>query len=449
MKAFDNLKIGISGVRGIVGETLSPELVVNLTRAFATLIRKGKVAVARDTRVSGDLIKNAVFSGLIYSGITPVDTGILSTPSLQNYVKAKKLNGGIIITASHNPKEWNGLKFVDEKGLFLFPFRAAHMIDIYHQRDFIAPASNSFPEVRVDSDAFEIHKKRIFEIVDVEKIKSCRFKVLMDPGAGAGVPYDKSFLEELGCSVEMIHCELRESFPRNPEPLPENLGAASEKIRRGNFDVGFAQDADADRLALLDDKGNPLEGEFALAISLMGYLKGKEKGKVVFNLSTSKISEFVAQREGFEVHYAPVGEINVVEKMISLKAIAGGEGNGGVIIPAVHHCRDSFTGMALTLENMAKTGRKLSEIVAELPQYKMIKKKIPLSMTGAARVVSMFKEIYPEANSEDGVRVDGADYWFHVRPSNTEPVLRLMAEGVEGEIEAIVAKVEEKIAEIA
>lgn len=445
MKAFDNLKIGISGVRGVIGETLSPELVVNLTRAFSTLVQSGKVAVARDTRVSGELIKNAVFSGLVYSGITPVDTGILSTPSLQNYVKAERLDGGIIITASHNPKEWNGLKFVDENGLFLFPFRAAHMIDIYHQRDFISPANNWFPEVQVDARAFEIHKRRIFKIIDVEKIRSCRFRVLMDPGAGAGVPYDKAFLEELGCRVEMIHCEIKDSFPRNPEPLPENLVTASEKIRAGNFDVGFAQDADADRLALLDDQGNALEGEYALAISLMGYLKGKEKGRVVFNLSTSKISEYVSEKEGFEVHYAPVGEINVVEKMISLGALAGGEGNGGVIIPAVHHCRDSFTGMALTLENMAKSGLKLSEIVAQLPDYKRIKMKIPFSMMGAARVVSMFKELYPGANIEDGVRVDGQDYWFHVRPSNTEPVLRLMAEGPYGKIEKIVEEVQSRI----
>lgn len=449
MKRMNGIKIGISGIRGIVGETLNPEQVVNLTRAFATLMGSGAVAVAKDSRVSGESVKRAVLSGLIFSGIKPVDTLVMPTPSLQIYVKEKKLNGGIIITASHNPEDWNGLKFVDENGLFISPFAALNMIDIYHQQSFKLPAENEFPDVEVVKNAFNVHQKKILKIVDVQRIRKQRFKVLMDPGGGVGAIFDKKFLETLGCEVVMINDELGDRFPRKPEPIAENLVETSSYMKSSDFDIGFAQDSDADRLSILDETGRVLGGEVTLAAALYGYLSGKKPGKIVVNLSTSRVMEYVAGKFGFKVLKSAVGEINVAEMMIKERAAAGGEGNGGIIIPDVHYCRDSFTGMALVLDAMAKFEKKISQIDAEFPSFKMLKKKIPLSMSEAHKIILLLKDEYPGGDTRDGLRVDMEDYWFHVRPSNTEPILRIMAEGHEGEIDRVVKKLINKIKRLA
>ncbi len=453
MKRVNSIKIGISGIRGIVGETLNPSHVVNLTRAFATLVGSGKVAVAKDSRLSGDVIKRAVFSGLIFSGITPVDTLTLPTPSLQIFVKENKLSGGIIITASHNPEEWNGLKFVDENGLFVSPFMALNLIDIYHQRSFLMPRENEFPEVEVVKNAFNVHKKKISKLVDVNRIRKRKFNVLMDPGGGVGAVFDRELLEFLGCHVEMIHGEPDKEgrFPRDPEPTVENLAGTADYMKTGRFDIGFAQDSDADRLSILDETGRPMGGELTLAAAVYGYLSNfkKKPGKIVVNLSTSRVMDYVAGQFGFKVLKSKVGEINVVEMMVKEGAAAGGEGNGGIIIPAVHYCRDSFTGMALVLNAMAANGKTISEIVGAFPRYKMVTRKIPLSMSAAHRIISLLKDDYPGGDTHDGLRVDFEDYWFHVRPSNTESVLRVIAEGREKDIDNIVKQLTEKIKQLA
>lgn len=445
MKRFENIKIGISGIRGIVGDTLNPGNVVSLTRAFATLIRRGRVAVAKDSRLSGDTIKRAVFSGLLFSGITPIDTFTLPTPSLQIYVKEKKWAGGIIITASHNPEQWNGLKFVNSDGLFLFPFTALNLIDLYHQGSFNIPAENLFPGIEEERKAFAVHKNKIMPIIDREHIKKKKFKVLVDPGGGVGAFYDKELLESLGCEVEMINAEMGCTFPRGPEPTEKNLAETSAYMKKGDFDIGFAQDPDADRLSILDETGRAIGGELTLSTALYGYLSKRKSGKIVVNLSTSRVIEDVARKFDIDVVKSPVGEINVVETMIKEKALAGGEGNGGIIIPEVHYCRDSFTGMALVLDLMAGSDKKISQIIDEFPGYKMIKAGMPFSMTGAHKVVTLLKEEYPSANTLDGLRVDEENYWFHIRPSNTEPVLRIVAEGKAGEIENIVDDLKNKI----
>lgn len=449
MRTVENIKIGISGVRGIVGETLNPEIVLNFTRAFATLIGSGHVAVAKDSRFSGDYIKRAVFSSLIFSGITPVNTFTIPTPTLQIYVRARRLDGGVIITASHNPEQWNGLKFVNREGLFLSSYTASHLLDIYHQRGFITPAKNSFPDIVNEEDAFAIHQKKILKMIDLEAIKACQFRVLVDPGGGACSRFDQPFLKALGCRVTTINDRIETYFPRKPECLPENLVKASDTIKQGEFDIGFAQDSDGDRLVILDEKGRPISGDYGLAIALDGYLKGRRGGKIVVNLSTSDVVEFVAKKHGFSVEKSAVGEINVVEKMKEIGAIAGGEGNGGVIIPEIHHCRDSFTAMALTLESLAKSNKKISEIIGTYPDYKIIKDKMPFSMTGANRIVSLLKEKFPDGNQLDGLRVDRPDHWFHVRASNTEPILRIIAEGKPGQIETIMEELQDIISSCA
>lgn len=451
MKRIHRLKIGVSGIRGIVGETLDPEHVVNFTCAFSTLVGKGKVAVATDTRISGQMVKRSVLAGLLFSGITPIDTATLPTPSLEIYVKEKKLNGGIIITASHNPEEWNGLKFVNNEGLFLSDFTAQNLIDIYYQGQgsFKTPTVNRFPDVELENDAFRVHKEKILKIVDVDRIRERRFKVLADPGGGVGSLFDRDILEDLGCEVHMINEAISDTFPRDPEPIAQHLGAAAELMKKNGYDIGFAQDSDGDRLCIIDETGRIFGGELTLAASLYGYLPKKKPGKIVVNLSTSRVTEYVAEKFGYQVSRSPVGEINVVEQMIKENAVAGGEGNGGIIIPEIHCCRDSFAGMALVLDSMAASQKKMSEIAAEFPPYKMIKTKIPLSMTGSHRIISQLKDEYPNGNTLDGLRVDTPDHWFHVRASNTEPVLRLVAEGEEGKIEAVFKKLSHRVKKLA
>jgi phosphomannomutase len=449
MKGIKNTKIGISGVRGIVGETLGPKQAVNFTRAFATLVGHGKVAVAKDSRVSGDMLEKAVLAGLIFTGITPINTLALPTPSLQIFVKEKKLNGGIIITASHNPEEWNGLKFVAANGLFISPFTALNLIDIYHQRSFRLPAENEFPEVETVRDAFDIHKEKILNIIDANRIRKRKFRVLADPGGGVGAFFDRQFLEELGCDVVMINDQVTDRFPRVPEPTEKNLQGTSEAMKDGGFDIGFAQDSDGDRLTLLDETGRVMGGELTLATALYGYLSKQKPGKIVVNLSTSRVMEYVAAKYGFEVLKAPVGEINVAEMMKKEGAVAGGEGNGGIIIPEVHYCRDSFTGMALVLDAMARHNARISQITAELPAYKMVKGKIDMSMSEAHKIVSLLKDEYKDGDTRDGLRVDTEAYWFHVRPSNTEPVLRVVAEGHETQIDPVFENLVTRIKEMA
>jgi len=448
MNKKERIKVGISGIRGIIGETLTPEISINFARAFATYLGKGKIAVGTDTRISSQLIKKAVISGILSSGINTIDISVVPTPTIQNYIAEKKLDGGIVITASHNPEEWNGLKFIDSSGLFLSPFSALNLIDIYHQGAFKTCSKNEFPEIEVDKNAFKIHSKKILNIVDTKLIKKRKFKVFIDPGGGAASYYDKCFLESLGCTVSIINNAPSKYFPRKPEPSPENLTKSSKSMKNKDFDVGFAQDADADRLAILDEKGIPVGEEYTLAIALMGFLNKVDNKKVVINLSTSKITETCIKREGGKVIKAPVGEINVVKKMISEKASAGGEGNGGVIIPGVHYCRDSFTAMALILETLTQKNTTVSKIISNLPKYKMVKTKIPFSMTSAHRIISILKDEFPSANTIDGIRVDKDDYWFHIRPSNTESVLRIVAEGknknIKKIVEALIKKIKQK-----
>ncbi len=446
MKKVSNIRIGVSGIRGIAGDTMTPYSAALFTRAFATLTGKGRVAVAMDSRATGEAIKSSVISALIYSGITPVDTGILPTPSLCLLVKEHKLRGGIIITASHNSEEWNGLKFIDRDGLILRPFHLKNMIDIYHQQVFTQPESNTFPGVESCGSAFNIHMDKIFEQVDVDRIRDKKFKIAVDPVAGAATCFDSVFLKSLGCSVELINSEFTDNrFPRPPEPVKSSLTALSEKMAAGGFDVGFAQDPDGDRLSVLDERGVPIGDETTMALAVYSWLLKHPGGKIVVNVSTSRVVEFIAAKTGTEVLKSAIGEINVVESIIANSATAGGEGNGGVIIPAVHACRDSFTGMALILDMLAASNLKVSDIVSEFPDYRLKSVKVPFSSTGAYRVVTMLKEIYPDADLTDGIRVDTGDYWFTVRPSNTEPVLRITAETEGEEPDRIINKLLDKI----
>jgi phosphomannomutase len=428
-----DLKISISGIRGIVGEGLTPQLVIKFAEAFSSYIGGGEIAVAGDTRPSREMVACAVMSGLLSCGASPVDCGILPIPTLQIFTKDRNLDGAISITASHNPVQWNALKLIRRGGAFLSPNQAGELLDFYYQGKFSRVASPGF--IRRETEAFAVHKAKILALADVPLIRRKRPKVVIDPCGGAAAPYAGPFLEALGAEVICINCEVGGAFPRNPEPVPANLGRLCEVVRQQSADLGLAQDADADRLAAVDETGTPIGEEYTLALAVEHYLRSREKTPVVVNLSTSRVIDDITAREGVALLRTKVGEINVSRAMAQSGAKIGGEGNGGIIMADVHHCRDSFSGMALILEALAWSGRPLSGLKAELPCYSMIKQKIPASFREAKRALSLLRDTYEKGRMDttDGLRVDFPDFWFHVRPSNTEPVLRLQVEAREKE----------------
>lgn len=429
-----------------MGESLTPQLIIKFSEAFSTYIGGGKIAVASDTRPSAEMVKNAVFAGLLSCGASPLDLGILPIPSLQIYTKEKSLDGAISITASHNPVEWNALKLIRKGGFFLSPLEAGELLDVYYQGRFRRIEK---PEkVEKEEEPFAVHEMKIKQFVNTDLIKARKVKVVVDPCGGAASPYVKKFLEVLGAEVVCVNCDLVEGFPRNPEPVAENLGDLCKAVQRHKADIGFAQDADADRLAAVDERGEPIGEEYTLALAVDYFLKSKKKSPVVINLSTSRVLDNIAQRAGVELFRSKVGEINVTRKMGEVGSRIGGEGNGGIIAADVHTCRDSFSGMALLLESMAWSGKMLSELRGGLPDYFMIKHKVKASFREARVILHKISQKFKEGEIQDmdGLRVDYPDFWLHVRPSNTEPVVRIQVEGKsEGLAKEIFTKIMKEI----
>ena len=441
---ISDLKISISGIRGIVGESLTPQLIIKFAEAFSTYIGGGKIAVGTDTRPSAEMVKNSVFAGLLSCGASPLDLGILPIPSLQIYTKEKNLDGAISITASHNPVEWNALKLIRKGGHYLYPYEAEELLDVYYQGRFQRVASPD--KIEREEDPFSIHQDKIVGLIDTKLIRQKKIRVVVDPCGGAASPFVQDFLEALGAEVICVNCGLTEGFPRNPEPTPENLSVLCEAVKEHQADVGFAQDADADRLAAVDETGVPIGEEYTLALAVDYYLQRKKKSPVVVNLSTSRVIEDITKKAGVELFRSVVGEINVARMMEDKGAKIGGEGNGGVMIADIHTCRDSFAGMSYLLEYMAYSGKKISELRGELPDYFMIKHKVKASFREVRMILNKLGQKFSQGNIQtlDGLRVDYPDFWLHVRPSNTEPVVRIQ---VEGKSEESAKKVFEQILE--
>lgn len=430
---MSDLKISISGIRGIVGSSLTPQLIIKFSEAFSTLVGGGKIAVGSDTRPSAEMVKNAVLAGLISCGASPLDLGVLPIPSLQIFTREKNLDGAISITASHNPVEWNALKLIRKGGHFLYPWEAEELLDVYYQGKFRRVDKPG--RIEKEEEPFAVHLGKITGLVDADLIRQKKIKAVVDPCGGAASPYVQDFLERLGAEVVCVNCGLVDGFPRNPEPVPENLEDLCQAVKKYNADIGFAQDADADRLAAVDESGIPVGEEYTLALAVDYYLKEKGKSPVVVNLSTSKVVEDIARKAGVELLRTKVGEINVARKMVEIGSEIGGEGNGGIIVSDVHTCRDSFSGMALLLEYLARSGKKLSELRAELPDYFMIKHKVKASFKEARAILNKISQKFGKGDIQymDGIRVDYPDFWLHVRPSNTEPVVRIQVEGTSEE----------------
>jgi len=424
-----SLKVGVSGVRGVIGESLTPQLAARFASAFGTYVGRGKVVVAQDARPSGPMIKNAVIAGLLATGCQPVDIGIAPIPSVLVFTKESQSAGGVAVTASHNPPEWNGLKFLGPRGLYLNPSQVEEFLDIYHQGEFSFVLADKYKKMTAEPDPLAPHLTRLLKALDVAMIRERKFKVVADCCNGAGAVLMPGFLEALGCRTVLINARPDGAFVRDSEPVPENLTEICRSVVEKKADVGFAQDADADRLAIIDERGGPLGEELTLALA-MKHVLAKTPGPVVVNISTTRAVDDVALAAGVPVYRTKIGEIHVVEEVLQRNAVIGGEGNGGVIWPRVHACRDSFSAAGLILEMMAASGKTISELRDEIPFYVVLKDKIEATSEEAHRIVGGLRRRYAGENIDtlDGLKIQFADSSVHLRPSNTEPVIRIMAE---------------------
>jgi len=424
------LKISVSGIRGVVGETLSPRLLCRFAQAFGSYVGPGRVLVGRDTRPSGPMVAHAVLGGLMSTGCEPIDAGICPIPALQYRCAMRRdVCGAIAITASHNPVEWNALKLLSADGLFLSHSEANELLDIYHEQNFARVTGEAVPQPGYDEGSIDAHLEAVLEEVDVELIRRAKLRVAVDCVNGAGAEVTPKLLSRLGCKVIRLACQPSGLFPRPPEPLPENLDALCERARDGDVDVGFAQDADADRLAVVDENGRALDGDVMLAI-LVELVLRREPGPVVVNLSTSHLIDHIAGRYGVPVIRTPVGEANVVEAIEATRAVVGGEGSGGLIYPRIHACRDSFIGMALLLEHLARRGRTVAQLADALPARVMSKERLPIPPALARKVLRELRRQLTDGQLDlrDGIKASFREGWVHIRMSNTEPVMRVIVE---------------------
>jgi phosphomannomutase len=434
---MEGLIFSVSGARGIIGRGLDPLVFAEIAAHFgAWLGGRGTVAVGRDSRISGEMSMAAVTSGLLGTGLDVVDLGIVATPTVEVAVRELEAVGGIQISASHNPAEWNALKLLSSRGIFLTAQEGA---DLRARIDRGRPVFVTVDRVgkrTAREDFSEIHVERIVAspLVDVEAIRQRRLHAVVDCVCGAGGRVAKLLLEELGVRASWLNEEPTGRFPHNPEPTPENLSELARLVRDVSADVGFALDPDADRLAVVDEKGRPIGEETTLALVVDSVLP-RVGGDVVVNVSTTMAIEEIASRHGARVHRTPVGEVNVTERMLAIGARIGGEGNGGIIVPEVNPGRDGLLGMALLLTALARSGARTSELSARIPSTVIRKEKIE---TGSLSVDPLWVEAVREGlesgmppcrvDQTDGLKLLWEDGWVHLRKSNTEPILRLLAE---------------------
>ncbi len=427
-----NLKIGVSGIRGVVGEFLTPALAAEFAQAFGTYVSRGRVIVGRDTRPSGEMFQHAITCGLLAAGCDVVDVGILPTPTIQVFVGASSARGGIAITASHNPPEYNALKLFNHQGFFFNQYERSELIDLYHQSDFRHASNAEIGSIARDHETpTGLHFDRVLRHVDLDRIRARRFRVALDAVNGAGAIVSCRFLSDrLGADLHAIAVDPSQPFPREAEPRPEVLGEIADLVRREQCEIGFAQDPDGDRLAIVDETGRVLDNDDVLALAIDAVLE-RLPGDVVVNLSTSSAIDDIAARHGRRVYRTPVGEANVVERMQRVKAVIGGEGsNGGIIFPAVQYCRDSYTGMAFVLDRMAATGKTISQLAAGLPRYYRKSGKMPFEHGRLGGMMQTVEEAFEGARIDrtDGLKLIWPDKWLHLRASNTEPLVRLDVE---------------------
>ncbi|MHB1037321.1 MAG: phosphoglucosamine mutase [Pirellulales bacterium] len=421
--------ISVSGLRGIIGESLTPEIAIRYVCAFAATIPPGAMVVTRDGRPSGRMLAQAILAGLEAAGRDPIDAGVAATPTTGVLIRQYAAAGGIQISASHNPSEYNGLKLFSAEGRVVPAAAGEKVLKRYREQRLEWASHDGLGESQPCEDSLSEHWSLIAETVDVARIRRRRFKVLLDSNHGAGSLLGRRLLTELGCDLTILGDEPDGQFEHVPEPTAANLAGILDRVPAAEADIGFCQDPDADRLAVVDEAGRYLGEEYTMAMCV-DHVLGHRKGPIVTNCSTSRMSQDVAAKHGVPFFRSAVGEANVVDAMLAHGAILGGEGNGGVIDPRVVLVRDSFVGMALLLDAMAARDQKISALADALPRYEIVKTKIALDREKIpAGLDAMERHFAPAAADRmDGLRLDWPGKWLLVRGSNTEPIVRAIAE---------------------
>jgi len=425
------LMVSPSGVRGIVGQTLTPDAVLRVAGAHASFLDPGPVVIGRDTRPSGEWVQSLTQAALLASGHDVIRVGIAPTPTILFAIRHHSASGGIAITASHNPATWNALKLFGPGGTFLAPAQSEEVARRARQGLSAWVPNDKVGALREDAGAIQRHRDAILSLpgLDLGRIRKRRFRVVVDAVNGAGSIATPALLEAMGCEVERLYCEPDGRFPRVAEPLPENLGALGERVRATGAALGFANDPDADRLAIVDERGEPIGEERTLQIAV-DWALSRHPGPVAVNASTSIGVELIARRYGAPVHRTKIGEAHVAQKLIEIGGVIGGEGNGGVIYPALHATRDGLLAAAIAIDWLARDTRSLSARVAELPPVTMVKRKLDLSLRDMDSLQEELTRVFPdgERNVLDGEKYLWEDCWVQVRASGTEPIVRILAE---------------------
>jgi len=431
---YERLMVSVSGVRGRVGDGLTPEIITRFAAGFGAWARaRGEsrtVVVGRDSRVSGPMFHRATIAALQSVGCNVLDVGLAPTPTIQLAVEEAHAAGGLAITASHNPIEWNALKFIGASGLFLDAEEGSAMRAVV-ESDFAYATWDELGTVTQDTEAIARHIDRVLALpfIQVDRIRQRAFRIALDCARGAGGAIIPALLERLGCTMSGIHLETDGKFPRPPEPVAANLGELERLVLHSGADVGLATDPDVDRLALVSDEGRAIGEDWTLALAARLALRYRP-GPVVANLSTSRIVDDVAAEAGTRVIRAPVGEVNVALRMKAEGAAIGGEGNGGVILSELHLGRDAPLGVALLLQMLVEDGEPLSRVLARYPKYSIVKEKLDRPNAPLDTVYNSLRASFPDAvvDTQDGLRLSWKDRWVHVRPSGTEPIVRVIAE---------------------
>jgi len=446
-----SLIISVSGLRGIIGETLTPQVAMNYAAAYSAVTEPGAFVVTRDGRGSGVMLADAISAVLNSIGRAVLDAGITSTPTTGMLVRKLRAAGGIQISASHNPLEYNGLKLFSVEGRVIPKADGEKVKERYLQNVMEFKPYNKIGAKIACYDPISAHLDAVLETVNLQKIRKKKYKVLLDSNRGAGSFLGQKLLESLGCEVTILGKESDGYFEHPPEPIEENLQSVFAKVREAGVDVGFCQDPDADRLAVIDASGRFLGEEYTTAMCIDHVLRTREKGAVVINCASSRMSQDIAEKHGVPLFRSAVGEANVVDLMKEKNAVFGGEGNGGPIDPKVGFVRDSFVGMAQLLDAMAAREKTIAELAAELPAYSIVKRKIPLAFDRVPAAIAALEKEYAQfpRDRQDGLRIDFPNAWLLVRASNTEPIVRAIAEAqTESEANRLCDEAENLIGEL-
>jgi len=423
------LRISPAGVRGIVGQTLTPELITDFACAFGTYVECGLVVVGRDTRTSGEMVKASVLAGLLSTGCPVVDLGICPTPIIQFMVRELSASGAIAISAGHNDARWNALGFINSSGAHLNPYQGEEVLDIYHSGEFVKRPWDSLGKVERKEGYLRTYLDRLCSFLDADAIRAAGFKVIVDACNGAAAGIVDCFCDSLGCQLIPINNEPNGRFPHDPEPRPRNASAIASIIKPVKADIGFLLSSDAGRVSIVTDIGETVSEEYTFPLVLEHFLNRK-KGPIISNFSTTKTVDDIARRYGCPVIESQVGQSHSLHAMTMEDAVIAGEGSGTVAVPEFQPAFDAFLAMALILEMMAVRQKKISELLNELPRYHIVKEKIYCPPEKVHSVIAEVRKEYLRERPDltDGVRVDWQDCWIHVRASTTEPLIRVIAE---------------------